>query len=81
MFKLSFVDLRQALLLPAIFTLYAMQFKAKKQGMVSMGASGLARKGLLDKDAPSFAKLALQGVIDIDLLGLILLGKQCQDHC
>lgn len=46
-----------------------------------MGASGLARKGLLDKDAPSFAKLALQGVIDIDLLGLILLGKQGQDHC
>lgn len=52
-----------------------MQFKAKKQGMISMGHSGLARKGLLDKDVPSFVRLAWKGIVDIDLLGLVLLGK------
>ena len=66
------------LLLPAIATLYAMQAKAKGMGMVSAGGSKMARTGQVDagttKGPGSYLKFAWQGVIDIDLAGLILLG-------
>lgn len=67
------------LLIPAIITLYAMQHKAKKLNMVSMGGSKFARTGRLDEvdvssHRKSYLQLAWQGIIDIDLLGLLLLG-------
>ncbi|KAK4609653.1 Siderophore transporter [Fulvia fulva] len=63
------------LLIPPIITLYAMQHKAKKLNMVSMGGSKLARTGQVNNiNKKSYLQLAWQGIIDIDLLGLLLLG-------
>ncbi|KAK7729788.1 hypothetical protein SLS53_009204 [Cytospora paraplurivora] len=67
------------LLCPAIFTLYAMQHRGNKMGMVTMAGSKQQRTGA-GSDASAQAgvlhwtKLLYQGLIDIDLLGLILLG-------
>ncbi|KAH6892507.1 major facilitator superfamily domain-containing protein [Thelonectria olida] len=70
------------LLLPAIFTLYSMQRRGKKMGMVTMAASKRLRIGAAgDSDEPmkpkGFAywlKLLHEGLIDIDIFGLIILG-------
>ncbi|KAK2607157.1 hypothetical protein N8I77_005859 [Diaporthe amygdali] len=67
------------LLTPAIFTLYAMQRRGEKMGMVTMAGSKRERTGANgDGSAPGGAvhwtKLLYQGLIDIDILGLILLG-------
>lgn len=64
------------LLIPAIATLYTMQAKAKKLGMVSAGGSKFARTGQLEgaRTGLTYLQLAWQGVIDIDLAGLLLLG-------
>lgn len=62
-------------LLPAIITLYTMQHKAKKMGMVSMGDSGLARKqGVEVKGVKHYMALAYSAAIEMDLIGLLLLG-------
>lgn len=63
------------LLIPAIWNLYGMQHKAKKAGMISMGDSGIARKGGEKiHGASAYASLAWSGIIEIDLAGLVLLG-------
>lgn len=63
------------LLIPTIWTLYGMQHKAKKMGMVSMGDSGLTRKqGVGIKSFQQYRSLARAAAIEMDLVGLILLG-------
>ncbi|KUI54240.1 Siderophore iron transporter 3 [Cytospora mali] len=67
------------LLCPAIFTLYAMQRRGEKMGMVTMAGSKQQRTGAAgdagaQTGAAHWAKLLYQGLIDIDILGLILLG-------
>lgn len=63
------------LLIPAIWTLYGMQRKAAKFGMVSMGDSGNVRRhGEEANGGMSYVKLAWTGIIEIDLAGLIFLG-------
>ncbi|KAK1709437.1 hypothetical protein CaCOL14_001153 [Colletotrichum acutatum] len=72
-----FAILVPVLLIPAIFTLYAMQRRGEKAGMVTIADSKNVRTGV--SEAPSknlvyWAKLAYRGMIDIDIIGLILLG-------
>lgn len=63
------------LLLPTIWTLYSMQYKAEKFGMVSMGASGLSRKQGTEIRGPrAYLRLAKEATIEMDLAGLLLLG-------
>lgn len=70
------------MLVPAIFTLYSMQRRGEKMGMVTMAASKLQRTkgagGLDDSTTPSgvtyWIQLLHQGLIDIDIIGLIILG-------
>ncbi|KAJ5165893.1 siderophore-dependent iron transporter [Penicillium capsulatum] len=70
-----FAIMMPVLLIPAICTLYGMQRKAEKVGMISMGDSGNARRdGEKIHGVSSYAKFAWEGVIEIDLAGLILLG-------
>lgn len=61
------------LLIPATITLFGIQHKAEKHGMVSIGDSGFARKGDLEKmgKKPSIPQITWQAVIDIDLFGLV----------
>lgn len=54
------------LLVPAIGTLYAMQYRARRMGMAGNGASRHGKDGML--------RTAWQGLIAIDLPGLVLLG-------
>ena len=66
-----------ALLLPAIFTLYTMQRRGEKAGMVTMADSKDVRTGRSEatpKNLTYWAKLAYRGLIDVDIVGLILLG-------
>lgn len=72
-----FAIMTPILLLPAIGTLFTMQAKAKRLGMVSAGGSKMARVGELDAettDGRLYLRLAWKGIIDIDLFGLVLLG-------
>ncbi|KPM39849.1 Siderophore iron transporter 3 [Neonectria ditissima] len=70
------------LLVPAIITLYSMQRRGEKLGMVTMAASKRLRTGSVgdsDQAAQSksfgyWVKLLHQGLIDIDIFGLIILG-------
>lgn len=67
------------LLLPAIFTLYSMQRRGEKLGMVTMAASKRERIGdSKESTAPTglayWLKLMLQGLNEIDIMGLIILG-------
>lgn len=68
------------LLLPAIITLYSMQRRGEKLGMVTMASSKRRRDGEeLDDSMKSrsfayWAKLFYQGLIDIDIIGLLILG-------
>ncbi|XP_044724643.1 major facilitator superfamily domain-containing protein [Hirsutella rhossiliensis] len=70
------------MLIPAIFTLYSMQRRGEKMGMVTMAASKRLRTGVVgDSEEPTkskgfayWIKLLREGLIDIDILGLIILG-------
>lgn len=64
-----FAILVPVLLVPAIITLYAMQRRGEKMGMVTMAASKQARIGASEGGAKGFgywSKLLYQGLIDID---------------
>ncbi|KIW39024.1 uncharacterized protein PV06_08841 [Exophiala oligosperma] len=80
-----FAILVPVLLLPAIFTLYAMQRRGEKLGMVTMAASKRLRTGQEDGDITEqpigqrsrinhWTTLLYEGLIDIDIIGLIILG-------
>jgi len=77
-----FAILVPVLLVPAIFTLYAMQRRGEKLGMVTMAASKRLRTGAVDdseeptktKGLAYWIKLLHEGLIDIDIFGLIILG-------
>ncbi|KAI3396010.1 hypothetical protein diail_581 [Diaporthe ilicicola] len=66
------------LLAPAIFTLYAMQKRGEKMGMVTIAGSKRERTGKGGdgerQGLAHWAQLLYQGLIDIDIFGLILLG-------
>lgn len=73
-----FAILVPVLLVPAIFTLYSMQRRGEKLGMVTMAASARLRtgadEGTTTKSFSYWAKLLYEGLIDIDIIGLIILG-------
>lgn len=70
-----FAIMMPVLLTPAIWTLYGMQRRAEKLGMVSMGDSGDARKsGDKTYGLAVYVRLGWKGILEIDLAGLILLG-------
>jgi hypothetical protein len=72
-----FAILVPVLLIPAIITLYTMQKRGEKLGMVTAAGSKSARVGLGDnskKGIPSWGKLLYEGLVDIDILGLLILG-------
>ncbi|KAF9872848.1 hypothetical protein CkaCkLH20_09711 [Colletotrichum karsti] len=69
------------LLVPAIFTLYSIQRRGEKLGMVTMAASKRLRTGAGDtgervnsEGFTYWVKLLQEGLIDIDIFGLIILG-------
>lgn len=68
------------LLIPAIFTLYAMQRRGEKLGMVTMAGSKRERTGAATGPEVSGGRFAnwvhllRGGLIDIDIIGLIILG-------
>ncbi|WVW80526.1 hypothetical protein I302_102511 [Kwoniella bestiolae CBS 10118] len=65
------------LLTPAIITLYSMQIRGKKLGMTTMAGSKQQRTGKVDSDGLTrrgWLRALYDGIIEIDLLGLILLG-------
>ncbi|KAF2010563.1 MFS general substrate transporter [Aaosphaeria arxii CBS 175.79] len=70
-----FAIMMPVLLIPAILTLYGVQRRADKLGVISFGEAGMARRqGLKVKGARHWMALGWQGIIDIDLAGLFLLG-------
>ncbi|KAF5512988.1 Siderophore iron transporter 3 [Colletotrichum aenigma] len=72
-----FAILVPVLLVPAIVTLYAMQRRGEKAGMVTIADSKDVRTGTSEatpKNLVYWAKLAYRGLVDIDIIGLILLG-------
>lgn len=72
-----FAILVPVLLLPAIFTLYAMQRRGEKLGMVTMADSKRTRIGgdeMRSKSIGYWFKLLYHGLIDIDIVGLFILG-------
>lgn len=77
-----FAILVPVLLVPAIFTLYSIQRRGEKLGMVTMAASRRLRNGAVGDSEESvtskgfgfWIKLLLEGLIDIDIAGLIILG-------
>jgi MFS family permease len=72
-----FAILVPALLIPAIITLYAMQRRGEKSGMVTLAHSKDVRTGAATNSPQTFdfwAKMAYQGFIEIDIIGLIILG-------
>lgn len=78
-----FAILVPVLLLPAIITLYAMQRRGEKLGMVTMAGSKRARSGAAGDDEGDASKAAgvsfwwklfREGLIDIDIGGLFILG-------
>ncbi|KAF0315320.1 hypothetical protein GQ607_017464 [Colletotrichum asianum] len=72
-----FAILVPILLVPAIVTLYAMQRRGEKAGMVTIADSKDVRTGTSEatpKNLVYWAKLAYRGLVDIDIIGLILLG-------
>ncbi|KAL2067691.1 hypothetical protein VTL71DRAFT_15787 [Oculimacula yallundae] len=70
-----FAIMMPVLLTPTIWTLYGMQRKAKKMGMISMGDAGVTRhQGLEVKGRQQYYHLARNAAVEMDLIGLILLG-------
>lgn len=71
-----FAILVPVLLVSAIVTLYAMQRRGERTGMVTMADSKNVRTGtseLTPKNLVYWAKLTYRGLVDIDIIGLILL--------
>lgn len=71
-----FAILVPVLLVPAIMTLYLMQRRGEKMGMVTMAASKRRRIGA-DEGSKSWwywSKLMYEGLVDIDIAGLLILG-------
>ncbi|TEA18332.1 Siderophore iron transporter 3 [Colletotrichum sidae] len=70
------------LLIPAIFTLYSMQRRGEKLGMVTMAASKRLRTGTAGESEGQAERagffywmmLLRDGLIDIDIFGLVILG-------
>lgn len=75
-----FAIIMPVLLLPAIITLYKMQSRGEKLGMVTMAASRRVRVGphgseeLETKSLAHWLGLLKQGLVDIDIGGLVILG-------
>ncbi|KAK6225845.1 hypothetical protein QIS74_01892 [Colletotrichum tabaci] len=77
-----FAILVPVLLLPAIVTLYSMQRRGEKLGMVTMAASKRLRTGgdsgeeavYKSRGFAYWVKLLYEGLIDIDIIGLAILG-------
>jgi MFS family permease len=70
-----FAIMMPVLLVPAIMTLYGVQRRADKLGAISFGEAGIARReGIKVRTGADYLNLAYRGIIDIDLVGLILLG-------
>lgn len=72
-----FAILVPALLIPAIGTLYTMQRRGEKAGMVTIADSADVRTGVAEVNSKGFGhwiKLTYKALIDIDIIGLILLG-------
>ncbi|KAH6838394.1 major facilitator superfamily domain-containing protein [Chaetomium sp. MPI-CAGE-AT-0009] len=78
-----FAILVPVLLVPAIFTLYSMQRRGEKMGMVTMAASKRLRtaEGVEASEEPTNSKGSAywirslyQGLVDIDIIGLVILG-------
>jgi MFS family permease len=75
-----FAILVPVLLIPAIITLYTMQKRGEKLGMVTSAGSKRARAGSASSAHGSKKGLALwgsllyEGMVDIDILGLLILG-------
>jgi MFS family permease len=70
-----FAIMMPVLLVPAIWTLYGVQRRADKLGAISFGEAGMARReGIKVRTSRDYLNLAYRGIIDIDLVGLILLG-------
>lgn len=70
-----FAIMMPVLIFPAIATLYGVQRRADKLGAISFGEAGVARReGIKVRTGKDYLNLAYRGVIDIDLVGLILLG-------
>lgn len=70
-----FAIMMPILIIPAIWALYRMQIKAYKLGVIRM-ANPTATGGDDDnlKGPATYLCVAWQGIIDIDLAGIILLG-------
>lgn len=70
------------LLIPAIFTLYSMQRRGEKLGMVTMAASKRIRTGAVNESEEPAKQngfsywiwLLYEGLLDIDIVGLLILG-------
>jgi MFS family permease len=69
------------LLVPAIFTLYSMQRRGEKLGMVTIAASKRLRTGaagdsgqVAESGFAYWVRLLHEGLIDIDIVGLVILG-------
>ncbi|KAK0389773.1 hypothetical protein NLU13_3346 [Sarocladium strictum] len=72
-----FAILVPVLLVPAILTLYTMQRRGEKAGMVTVADSKDVRMGVAEaspNNVTYWAKLAYRGLVDIDIIGLIILG-------
>ncbi|UZJ54080.1 hypothetical protein CBS101457_003400 [Exobasidium rhododendri] len=70
-----FAIMMPVLLSPVILLLYYMQWKAQKLGMVSLADKGVRRKGIEFKYKDMrLVQVLKQSAIEIDLVGLILLG-------
>jgi hypothetical protein len=70
-----FAIMMPVLLIPAIWTLYGVQRRADKLGAISFGEAGMARReGIKVHTGSDYLRLAWRGILDIDLVGLILLG-------
>ncbi|KAJ8117418.1 hypothetical protein OPT61_g1372 [Boeremia exigua] len=70
-----FAIMMPVLLIPAIWTLYGVQRRADKLGTISFGEAGMTRReGVKVHTGRDYVNLAMRGAVDIDLVGLILLG-------
>ncbi|CAO1615295.1 unnamed protein product [Parajaminaea phylloscopi] len=69
-----FTIMAPACLIPAIVILYTIQHRGKKLGAVTMASNRTERKGGELPGDRSYLQIFWQGIIDIDLFGLILLG-------
>ncbi|KFY32793.1 hypothetical protein V495_08729 [Pseudogymnoascus sp. VKM F-4514 (FW-929)] len=70
-----FAIIMPVMMVPAIMSLYGIQAKADKLGMISIsGPKTTSKKDNKFKDPAAYIRVAWQGIIDIDLAGIILLS-------